>query len=79
MAYLFKRGKKSIWYIKFYRGEAQILRSLKTTNYRAAKNRAKILEGGSEPEEEENTDRLRLRVVLEEFCQYLKSNRTHKS
>jgi len=49
MAHLYRRGKKGTWYVKFYRDGKQVLRSLKTTNRRVARDLAIQLEAGAEP------------------------------
>jgi hypothetical protein len=38
VAHLYQRGKKKIWYAKFYRNGRQVLQSLKTTNFRIARD-----------------------------------------
>ena len=54
MAHLYQRGKKKIWYAKFYWNGSQILRSLKTTNFRIARDKAKILDAGLDLHDYEN-------------------------
>lgn len=49
MAHLYQRAKKGIWYAKFYRDGKQVLRSLKTTNCRLARNEALPSSSGWRP------------------------------
>lgn len=49
MAHLYRRGKNGTWYVKFYQDGQQVLRSLKTTNRRIARDLAIQLEAGAEP------------------------------
>lgn len=83
MAHLYQRGKRKTWYSKYYQSGRQVLRSLKTSNYRIARERARLLEAGvvsSQPTPEESpSKRVRLSEALEEFCSYLHGIRTQSS
>lgn len=83
MAHLYQRGRRRIWYVKYYQGGRQVLRSLKTGNYRIARENARLLEAGvveHEPTRDDSPgDRTRLSEALEEFCSYLQGIRTQSS
>jgi len=83
MAHLYQRGKRKTWYAKYYQGGRQVLRSLKTSNYRIARERARLLEAGvvapQSTREEGSCNRVRLSEALEEFCSYLHGIRTQSS
>ncbi len=81
MGHLYQRGKRKTWYLKYYLNGRQILRSLKTKNYRIARERAKLLEAGQDPPDKQKptAERINLSEALEEFCVYLQTIRTTKS
>jgi len=83
MAHLYQRGKRKIWYAKYYQRGRQVLRSLKTSNYRIARERARLFEAGVVPPQATHEDtpgnRVRLCEALEEFCSYLRGVRTQSS
>lgn len=91
MAHIFQRGKsgKGNWYAKYYLNGKQIMKSLKTVNYRIARDRARTLETGLDPEDFENgvitpaktssKDRIPIKIAVEEFCKYLQGIRTENS
>lgn len=89
MAHLFQRGKKKIWYAKFYWNGSQILRSLKTTNFRIARDKAKILDAGLDLHDYENgviapanntpSSRIPMSEAIEDFCRHLRDIQTKNS
>ena len=89
MAHLYQRGGKKIWYAKYYRNGKQVLKSLKTTNFRIARDKAKILEAGLDLHEYENGvitpannmpgSRIPIAETLEEFCRHLRDIQTKNS
>jgi len=83
MAHLYQRGKRKTWYAKYYQGGRQVLRSLKTSNYRIAREKARLLEAGVDPHEATGSasprNHVRLCEALEEFCSYLCGIRTESS
>ena len=89
MAHLYQRGKKKIWYAKFYRNGSQILKSLKTCNFRIAREKAKILEAGLDLDDYDNgftasvnntpSSRIPISEAIEEFCQHLRDIQTKNS
>lgn len=86
MAHLYQRGGKKIWYAKYYRNGKQVLKSLKTTNFRIARDRARILEAGLDLHEYENGvitpasnapgSRIPIAEAMEEFCRHLRDIQT---
>lgn len=89
MAHLYQRGKRKIWYAKFYRNGRQVLKSLRTTNFRIARDKAKILEAGLDLHNYENgnitpadnmpSNRIPMNEAMEEFCQHLRDIQTKNS
>jgi len=82
MGHLYQRGKRKIWYLKYYRNGSQVLKSLKTNNHRVAREKAILLEAGvqdSSDPKKPSRDRIRLADALEEFCAYLQTIRTTRS
>ena len=83
MGHLYQRGRKKTWYLKYYCDGKQILKSMKTQNFRVARDKAKLMEAGIEPTNQSTAtpplNRIPLSTALEEFCTYLKSIRTETS
>jgi site-specific recombinase XerD len=81
MGHLYKRGKRKTWYLKYYQNGKQILTSLRTSNYRIARDKAKLLEAGQEPSAQQKipAKHIPLSDALEEFCAYLQTIRTTRS
>ena len=89
MAHLYQRGTKKIWYAKFYRNGRQVLKSLKTANFRIARESARILEAGLDLDDYDNgviapanntpNSRIPISEAIEEFCQHLREIQTKNS
>ncbi|MCX5635018.1 MAG: hypothetical protein NTW55_04140 [Planctomycetota bacterium] len=79
MASIFQRGKGRIWWIKYYVNGRQVYYSLGTKNERAAKRIKRQIEGEDAKGELIAPSKIPLPAFLEDFCQFLKTIRTHKS
>ena len=79
MASIFQRGKRGIWWIKYYAQGRQVYHTLGTTNARVAGRIRKQIEG----EEASGTllapTKTPLADLVEDFCRFLKTARTRKS
>ncbi len=79
MAFLFQRGKKKVWWIKYYVDGRQVYHSLKTTNARIAHQIKRQIEGDEAKGELVAPSKTPLAAFLEDFCAYLSTTRTKKS
>ena len=79
MAAIFRRGKKGIWWIKYYVAGQQVYRSLHTTNSRAAERIKKQVEGDEVKGELLAPSRTPLPELLEDYCRFMATFRTRKS
>jgi len=79
VAFLFQRGKKRTWWIKYYVHGKQVYHSLGTTNARAAERIRRQIEGEEARGDLIAPSRTPLPAFLEQFCQFLKTVRTRKS
>ena len=79
MAAIYKRGKKGIWWIKYYVAGQQVYHSLRTTNARAAERTKKQIEGDEAKGELLAPSRTPLPELLEDYCQFMATFRTAKS
>ena len=79
MAAIYKRGKKGIWWIKYYVAGKAVYYSLRTTNARAAERIKKQIEGDEAKGELLAPSRTPLPELLEDYCQFMATFRTPKS
>ena len=79
MATIFQRGKKGIWWIKYYVAGQQFYHTLNTTNARAAKRTKKQIEGEEAKGELIAPSRTPLPELLEDYCRFMSTFRTPKS
>ncbi len=79
MAAIFQRGKKRIWWIKYYVAGQQVYHSLHTTNARAAQRIKKQIEGEDAKGELIAPSHTPLPELLEDYCQFMATFRTRKS
>ena len=79
MAFIFQRGKRGTWWIKYYVDGQQVYRSLKTTVAREAERIKKLIEGQEASGDLVAPSRIPLPEFLEEFCRFLSTIRTPKS
>ena len=79
MAAIFQRGRKGIWWIKYYVAGQQVYHSLHTTNARAAERIKKQIEGDEAKGELLAPSRTPLAELLEDYCRFMATFRTRKS
>ena len=78
MAAIYQRGKKGIWWIKYYVAGKPVYYSLRTTNARAAERIKKQIEGDEAKGELLAPSRTPLPELLEDYCQFMGTFRTPK-
>jgi integrase len=79
MAALYRRGKKRIWWIKYYANRRAVYRSLRTTDARVAERIKRQIEGEEAKGELLAPSKTPLPAFLQDFCQHLSTIRTRKS
>ena len=79
MASIFQRGKRGVWWIKYYVAGEQVYHSLKTTNARVAKKAKRQIEGEEVKGELIAPSKTPLPEFLEDYCGFLSTIRTGKS
>jgi len=79
MAALYQRGKKQVWWIKYYVNGRAIYRSLGTTDARVAERIKRQIEGEEAKGELLAPSKIPLPAFLQDFCQHLSTIRTRKS
>ena len=79
MASIFQRGKKAVWWIKYYASGRQVYYSLRTTSERAARRIKRQIEGEQAKGELLAPSQIPLPAFLEDFCKFLATIRTSKS
>ena len=79
MAATFQRGRKGIWWIKYYVAGQQVYHSLHTTNPRAAERIKRQIEGDEVKGELLAPSRTPLPELLEDYCRFMATFRTRKS
>ena len=77
MAHLYRRGK--VFWISYYLNSKLVQKSLKTPNQRIALSKQRSVEHDLSLGELGYCSQLALPLILETFCGYLKTIRTHKS
>jgi len=78
VAAIYQRGKKGIWWIKYYVAGKPVYYSLRTTNARAAERIKKQIEGDEAKGELLAPSRTPLPELLEDYCQFMGTFRTPK-
>jgi hypothetical protein len=76
VASIFQRGKKGIWWIKYYAAGQQVYHSLQTTSARTAERIKKQIEGEEVKGELLPPSRIPLPELLEDYCQFMATFRT---
>ena len=79
VASLYQRGKRRIWWIKYYVNGRPVYRSLHTTNARVAERIKKQIEGNEAKGELLAPSRTPLPNLLEDYCRFMATYRTRKS
>ena len=79
MASIFQRGKRGIWWIKYYVNGRQVYHSLRTTSVRVAKQIKRQVEGDKAKGELIGPSKAPLPEFLEDYCRFLSTTRTGKS
>ena len=79
MACLYQRGKKRVWWIKYYVRGRPVHRSLHTTNARVAERTKKQIEGEAAKGELLAPSKTPLPALLEDYCRFMSTFRTPKS
>jgi len=79
VAFLYQRGKRGIWWVKYYVRGRPVFKSLKTTNARAAERVLKQIEGDQASGCLVAPSKTPLPEFLQDFCEFLKTIRTRKS
>jgi hypothetical protein len=79
MASIFTRGKKKVWWIKYYVNGRQVYHSLNTRDARTAGQIRRKIEGEEATGVLVAPSKIPLTRFLEEYCQFLSTIRTNKS
>ncbi|MBM4045056.1 MAG: hypothetical protein FJ279_08080 [Planctomycetes bacterium] len=79
MASIFQRGKRGIWWIKYYVNGRQVYHSLGTIDPRVARRIKRQIEGEEAKGELLAPSKTPLPAFLEDFCGFLSTIRTRKS
>ena len=79
MAHIYQRGKKGIWWIKYYVNGRQVFHSLHTDQQRVASKIKRQIEGEEAKGELLAPSQTPLPAFLQDYCQFLITIRTRKS
>lgn len=79
MASIFQRGKRGIWWIKYYVAGHQVYHTLNTTNARVAQRVKRQVEGEEAKGELIAPSKTPLPALLEDYCRFISTFRTRKS